>query len=58
MKTQILRNAKGKVVAAFRRTPDALVSVEPVVKKGEKLEEIEVREGYGSDPDAFFEKNR
>jgi hypothetical protein len=44
MKIQVLRNARGDIVAAFERTPRALVSVEAQPGEGERLEEMEASE--------------
>jgi hypothetical protein len=44
MKIQVLRNARGEVVAAFERTPGALVSVEAQPGEGERLEEMDLSE--------------
>ncbi len=49
MKMQILRNSKGDIIAAFERTPGALVSVEAEPEVGDRLEELELSDECRSD---------
>lgn len=53
MKMQILRDAKGEIVATFERTQGAPVSVEAEVNMGFELEEMEVPDDCKCGPDAL-----
>lgn len=57
MKIKALRNSKGDVVATFPAKGKGL-RIEAEGGKGEKLEEIEARASYASDPDGFHKKHR
>lgn len=56
MKIQVLTNPKGEVIAAFRRTPDELVSVEVELGEKEELEELDVADTYLELPPSDFVK--
>ena len=57
MKVQIVRDAKGKVVATAEIAKGSEVSALPILEKGQTVEEVSVTDQYSNDLPAFYKQH-
>jgi hypothetical protein len=57
MKVNILKDAKGKVVATFESAATGSPAIKPVPMAGETVLEVDTEENYKADIKAFYQKH-
>ncbi|BCL84672.1 hypothetical protein ccbrp13_71370 [Ktedonobacteria bacterium brp13] len=55
MKINVVKDRDGKVVATFENAVAGGLSVNPVLKPGQSVYEVEAKENYKEDIKAFYE---